>query len=154
MTAQAEELLKLLGSLTATVEELTAVQKKVVASVRGDDLDQLGECMKKEQALALTLRNVDLRRAKLQQEMGLETLKLSELPDRISDEGLRQKIKAAAEKLGTEYRVMRSANEVARSALECSLHEVDNMIARMGLDPERVKEHTITMGGAHTDFRA
>ncbi len=154
MKAQVEELLKLLESLTATVAELTAVQKKVVASVRGDDLEQLGECMKKEQALSLSLRNVDLRRAKLQQEMGLEKLKLSELPDKISDEALRQKVRAAAEKLGTEYRIMQSASEVARSALECSLHEVDNMIARMGLDPERVKEHTITMGGAHTDFRA
>lgn len=154
MNAQIEELLKLLDSLTTTVHELGDVQKKVVEAVRGDNLEQLGECMKREQALALFLRNVDQRRAKLQQEMGIEKLTLAELPAQISDETLRKKVRTAAEKLASEYRIMQSAADVARSSLECSLHEVDNMIARMGLDPERMKEHTITQGGAHTDFRA
>ena len=32
--------------------------------------------------------------------------------------------------------------------------QVENMIAGLGLDPEHVKDHTITTGGPHTDFRA
>ena len=52
--------------------ELTAVQKDVAASVHEDDLIRLGECMKKEQALSLSLRNIDQKRLRLQQQMGLE----------------------------------------------------------------------------------
>ena len=38
--------------------------------------------------------------------------------------------------------------------VESVVHQVENMIAGLGLDPEHVKDHTITTGGPHTDFRA
>ena len=79
-----EELLGLLDRLTVILGELTAVQKDVAASVHEDDLIRLGECMKKEQALSLSLRNIDQKRLRLQQQMGLEKITLSALPaDRI-----------------------------------------------------------------------
>ena len=90
----------------------------------------------------------------LQQQMGLEKIMLSALPEQIDSMELREKVKDAAERLSAQYRIMQSAAEVARSALECSLHQVENMIAGLGLDPEHVKDHTITTGGPHTDFRA
>ena len=149
-----EELLGLLDRVTVILGELTAVQKDVAASVHEDDLIRLGECMKKEQALSLSLRNIDQKRLRLQQQMGLEKIMLSALPEQIDSMELREKVKDAAERLSAQYRIMQSAAEVARSALECSLHQVENMIAGLGLDPEHVKDHTITTGGPHTDFRA
>ena len=122
-----EELLGLLDRLTVILGELTAVQKDVAASVHEDDLIRLG---------------------------GLEKITLSALPEQIDSMELREKVKDAAERLSAQYRIMQSAAEVARSALECSLHQVENMIAGLGLDPEHVKDHTITTGGPHTDFRA
>ena len=67
---------------------------------------------------------------------------------------MRQEIKAAGEALTTQYRVLQSAAEVARSALECSLHEVEGMMTNLGFDPVQTKEQTASVNGAHTDFHA
>lgn len=154
MAGSFQDMLKLIRDLTHTLEELTEAQKNVASAVRTDDLEKLGECMKREQALSLALRNADQRRIKLQAELGLENVRLAQLPEHVQDEAMRQEIKAAGEALSTQYRVMQSAAEVARSALECSLHEVEGMMTKLGFDPVQTKEQTASVSGAHTDFHA
>lgn len=154
MAGSFQDMLKLIRDLTHTLEELTKAQKNVASAVRTDDLEKLGECMKREQALSLALRNADQRRIKLQAELGLENIRLAQLPEHVQDETMRQEIKAAGEALSTQYRVMQSAAEVARSALECSLHEVEGMMTKLGFDPVQTKEQTASVSGAHTDFHA
>ncbi len=154
MSNQFDGLIQLMQDLTKTLTQLTAVQKDVASAVHTDDLTALGECMKKENALALTLRNIDQKREKIQQQLGLEGVKLSELPGKVPDEEARPKVKQAAEELQAQYRVMRSATEVARSALECSLYEVESMMTKMGIDPRQVEQQPASSNGAHTDFRA
>ena len=154
MSNKFDGLIQLMQDLTKTLTQLTAVQKDVASAVHTDDLTALGECMKKENALALTLRNIDQKREKIQQQLGLEGVKLSELPGKVSDEEARPKVKQAAEELQAQYRVMRSATEVARSALECSLYEVESMMTKMGIDPRQVEQQPASSNGAHTDFRA
>jgi septal ring factor EnvC (AmiA/AmiB activator) len=154
MAGSFQDMLKLIRDLTRTLEDLTNTQKAVAAAVRTDDLEKLGECMKQEQALSLALRNADQRRIKLQAELGLENIRLAQLPEHVPDEAMRQEIKAAGEALTTQYRVLQSAAEVARSALECSLHEVEGMMTNLGFDPVQTKEQTASVSGAHTDFHA
>ncbi|MDR3765419.1 MAG: flagellar export chaperone FlgN [Butyricicoccus sp.] len=155
MSNQFDSLIQLMRDLTKTLDQLTTVQKAVASAVHADDLTALGECMKKENALSLTLRNIDQKREKLQQELGLSGVKLSELPAKIPDEETRGVVKQVAEELNAQYRVMQSAAEVARSALECSLYEVENMMTRMGIDPKQVEQQTASANNrAHTDFRA
>lgn len=149
-----QDMLKLIRDLTHTLEDLTAAQKAVASAVRTDDLEKLGECMKKEQALSLALRNADQRRVKLQAELGLENVRLSQLPEHVQDDHMRQEIKAAGEALSIQYQLLQSAAEVARSALECSLHEVEGMMTKLGFDPVQTLEQTASVSGAHTDFHA
>ncbi len=149
-----QDMLKLIRDLTHTLEDLTAAQKAVASAVRTDDLEKLGECMKKEQALSLALRNADQRRVKLQAELGLENVRLSQLPEHVQDDHMRQEIKAAGEALNIQYQLLQSAAEVARSALECSLHEVEGMMTKLGFDPVQTLEQTASVSGAHTDFHA
>ena len=149
-----QDMLKLIRDLTHTLEDLTAAQKAVASAVRTDDLEKLGECMKKEQALSLALRNADQRRVKLQAELGLENVRLSQLPEHVQDDHMRQEIKAAGEELNIQYQLLQSAAEVARSALECSLHEVEGMMTKLGFDPVQTLEQTASVSGAHTDFHA
>ena len=70
MAGSFQDMLKLIRDLTRTLEDLTETQKNVASAVRTDDLEKLGECMKREQALSLALRNADQRRIKLQAELG------------------------------------------------------------------------------------
>ena len=154
MASGFQDMLKLIRDLTHTLEDLTAAQKAVASAVRTDDLEKLGECMKKEQALSLALRNADQRRVKLQAELGLENVRLSQLPEHVQDDHMRQEIKAAGEALSIQYQLLQSAAEVARSALECSLHEVGGMMTKLGFDPVQTLEQTASVSGAHTDFHA
>lgn len=154
MASGFQDMLKLIRDLTHTLEDLTAAQKAVASAVRTDDLEKLGECMKKEQALSLALRNADQRRVKLQAELGLENVRLSQLPEHVQDDHMRQEIKAAGEALSIQYQLLQSAAEVARSALECSLHEVEGMMTKLGFDPVQTLEQTASVSGAHTDFHA
>ena len=149
-----QDMLKLIRDLTHTLEDLTAAQKAVASAVRTDDLEKLGECMKKEQALSLALRNADQRRVKLQAELGLENVRLSQLPEHVQDDHMRHEIKAAGVALNIQYQLLQSAAEVARSALECSLHEVEGMMTKLGFDPVQTLEQTASVSGAHTDFHA
>ena len=154
MAGSFQDMLKLIRDLTRTLEDLTETQKNVASAVRTDDLEKLGECMKREQALSLALRNADQRRIKLQAELGLENIRLSQLPEHVQDDHMRQEIKAAGEALNIQYQLLQSAAEVARSALECSLHEVEGMMTKLGFDPVQTLEQTASVSGAHTDFHA
>lgn len=48
-----QDMLKLIRDLTHTLEDLTAAQKAVASAVRTDDLEKLGECMKKSRHFRL-----------------------------------------------------------------------------------------------------
>ena len=154
MAESFDGMLPLIQELTRTLAELTEVQKNVVAAVRSDDLAALGECMKKENVLSLALRNQDRKRVALQQALGIEQIKLSQLPGYAPDEKTQQAVRQAAEQLTAQYQMMQAAAEVARSALECGLHEGEGMMTRMGLDPKQTEIHSASTSGAHTDFHA
>lgn len=144
----------LLWELEQTLEKLTQTQREIAQAVRSDDLSALSECMKRQQALSLSLRNIDQRRVKLQEKLGLERIRLSELPAAIEDKEERLEVKKAADALSAQYKVMQSAAEVARSSLECSLHEVEKMMTNMGIDPRQVQEQAGGVIGIRTDFHA
>lgn len=144
----------LLWELEQTLEKLTQTQREIAQAVRSDDLSALSECMKRQQALSLSLRNIDQRRVKLQEKLGLERIRLSELPAAIEDKEERLEVKKAADALSAQYKVMQSAAEVARSSLECSLHEVEKMMTNMGIDPRQVQEQAGGVSGIRTDFHA
>lgn len=150
--ADFNQLAALLDSLSHLLGQLTEKQQAIVKAVRTDDLQLLGECMKHQQALALQLRSIDQKRERLQKELHIEQVKLSELPSHVPEGELRRTIRAAAERLSSAYRLMQSASEVARSSLECSLHEVEKRIAHMGLDPQQWQTFSATE--RKTDFRA
>ena len=149
-----EGLTALINDLTQTVQELTETQHKVVAAVRSDDLAALGECMKSEHALSLKLRNADQKRVQLQERLGVGQIKLTELEAAAPDEESGAALRQAVETLRSQYRILKSASEIARSSLECSLHEVEKMISGIGIDPEQVASNTAQISGTHTDFHA
>ena len=51
--------LKLMESLTQTLEKLTAIEREKNAAASRGDLPGVEDCMKREQAMSLTLRGYD-----------------------------------------------------------------------------------------------
>ena len=107
--------------LGGTLEKLTELAKEKTVAVRRDDLLAVDDCMKREQALGLSLRAMDKKRDKLLAAIGLENVTLSGLAQHCPEE-LRQEARAAADKLRERYDLYRSAptRRTPRSAAEPS----------------------------------
>ena len=96
--------------------------------MRRDDLLAVDDCMKREQALGLSLRAMDKKRDKLLAAIGLENVTLSGLAQHCPEE-LQQEARSAANQLRDRYDLYRSASDVARTTLECNLHQIERMMA-------------------------
>ena len=112
-------------------EKLTALTKEKTEAVHRADLGAVNDCMKREQALSLSLRSMDLKREKMLSELGLTGVPLSGLAAHCPAE-LRQEARQVEEQLRSRLAVYRSAADVSRTTLEISLHEIDKMIADEG----------------------
>ena len=146
MTAEAcREYFRYMEQLGGTLDQLSALAQEKTAAVRRDDLLAVDGCMKREQALSLSLRALDRKREKLLTDMGLRDLKLSEFAQHCPEE-LRQEAKTAAEKLRIRYALYRSAADVARTTLECNLHQIEKLLVD---EPEAPMN-----GGSIADIRA
>lgn len=122
------EYLDFLQSLGNTLEQLTQLAQDKAKAVRQDDLQSLNTFMKREQALSLALRNMDKKREAMLAQLGLAGVPLSGLAKGYP-EGLRARAKEVAEDLQRQYSLYASAAEVARTTLECNLHQIEKMIA-------------------------
>lgn len=127
--------LELLGELGGTLDRLSELSQEKVAAVRADDLIALDEVLKQEQAMALNLRGLEIRRQKLVPQLGLEGTALSHLAQKFP-EHLRDKARAAADALHESYANYRSYSGQARETLELNLHQVEKVIAAAGADPK------------------
>jgi len=114
--------------LGKTLDQLTELAKEKTVAVRRDDLLAVDECMKREQALGLSLRAMDKKRDKLLAAIGLENVTLSGLAQHCPEE-LQQEARSAANRLRDRYDLYRSASDVARTTLECNLHQIERMMA-------------------------
>ena len=139
-------LLEKLGEFLDRLTELAAA--KNIAAQRGDVLT-VNECMKEEQSIGLTMRQMDGRREKLTAILGLQDVPLSRMPERCPP-SQRQAARAAADALLDKARVFRAASGAARSTLERSLRDVEKRIAANAPGGELAPRKR---GGVFTDFR-
>ena len=135
-----EEYLAFLESLGQTLEQLTELAREKADAVRRGDLVELDGCMKREQALSLTLRSMDKKRENMLGKLGLSGVPLSGLAGRYPQE-LRSRAKTVADGVDERYRVYASAASAAQTALECSLHQIEKVLLKQ------------EDGGAFTDIR-
>lgn len=149
--------LLLLQELCKTLETLTQVEQEKTRFVRGDDLAGLNESMKKEQALTLALRGYDQKRETALSALGLQGVALDDLASR-APESCRTETRKAAEALRHQYALFRGAAEVARDTLECNLHQIEKILAKMEpnekIAPGYKEEDPHIPGPLRTDFRA
>lgn len=116
--------LKLLDQLGRNMEQLTEIEQEKTAAVSRGDVAGVDECMKREQALSMSLRGLDQRREKLLEQLGLKGVPLRELADHAPEE-LLMDVKATAGRLRSQYAQFQAASEVARATLECHLRAIE-----------------------------
>ena len=119
-----QDYLKMLRSLTKTLEQLTGVEQKKTEAVSRGDLLTVDECMKQEQVLSLSLRGFDQKRDAALRDLGLEGVNLRHLADHAPKEELLETRKVV-ETLQRQYEIFQAASTVARNTLECNLHMIE-----------------------------
>ena len=143
-----QEYLAYLNRLADTIGQLTEVEREKTAAVGRGDLEAVDACMKKEQVFSLNLRGFDQKREKLLAKMGLTGTTLSQVEDHSPPEAVME-TKRTVEKLRQCYQVFQSASDVARTALECNLHEIEKL--------QRAQEahhESSSKAARQSDFRA
>ena len=143
-----EELFGLLEQVGRHMDRLAEIAQEKTAAVMRDDLMGVNECMKKEQAISLSLRSMDIKREKLLTELGLSSFPLSALPDRCPPEK-RPEARRITEEVRVKYQLYRSAAEVSRTTLEVNLHQIEKVLA-----DEDSGSGQDSRGGTMADFRA
>jgi hypothetical protein len=151
--------LKLLRELGGTLEKLTPLAQQKAEAVRADDLLALDEVLKQEQAFTLNLRGLELRRTKLLAQMGLDKVRLIDLPGRYPPE-LQAEARKTVDNLRHTYEIYRGYADMARSTLELNLHQIDRILIKAGVDPKLAAEGYESPANMEppkkmkTDFRA
>lgn len=138
-----QEYLSFLETFIPVFEQLTQIAREKAEAVRRDDLTRLNACMKKEQALTLTLKSMDKKREAALEKLGLTGVPLSRLPESCPPD-LRGRTMKVVERLHDQYSLYATASEVARTTLECNLHQIEKLMEEMG---------PATGGGSLTDIR-
>jgi len=142
------EYLSQMKRLGDTLEQLTAVEREKAAAVGRSDLGAVDACMKKEQVFSLNLRGMDQKREKLLAQMGLPGYTLRQMENLAPPEAAVE-TKEVVQALRQRYQVFQSASEVARNALECNLHAIEQLQKSRGAIPEDAP----AAGVRQADFR-
>lgn len=143
--------LAFLRQLIPILEQLTAVEQRKLAAVQADDLPAVNDCMKEEQALSMTLRGLEQKRARLRAELSLPEMRLRELPQHCPPELAAETAQVVDAVLG-KSQVLSSAQKAARTVMETRLHRIDKALRRHGL----AEEDNLAPppgGGSRTDIK-
>lgn len=144
------EYLKLMRSLTRTLKELSQVERDKNTAASSGDLAGVENCIKREQALSLSLRGYDQKRDRMLAAMGMKGVNLRNLADH-SPEEFRLETKAVAEELRQQYEVFQNVSKVTRNTLEMNLRAIERMQAVQAGDRVQAEEER---KNHQTDFRA
>ena len=120
--------LNLLDHLCTELDRLCELAKQKTQAVRQDDLTALDQVMRQEQASTLAFRGLEQKQSVLLEATGLKGVPLSSLAEKFPSE-LRLQAKQQVEQLQTKYKLYCSCAEVARNTLECTLHEIEKILA-------------------------
>ncbi len=146
---QYRECFAFLEKLCGTLDALADLQREKSTAVSRDDLLGVEACMKREQALSLSLRSMEQKREKLFSPLGMRDKPFSALPEYCPPE-LRPQARDLADRVRRCYGIYRSAADAARSNLELNLHQIEKMTAAQapagGID--------LPPSGAFADIRA
>ena len=152
-----KDYLDFLSGLCGQLDQLARVEGDKISAVRGYDLAALDECMKQEQAMALSLRGSEQKRDRMLSQLGLAGVSLRDLPKRCPPE-YADETSQMVERLLRAYQILQSVHEPARSLLERQLHLVEGQLREQGVEPSVDTSYQPTPGqrpqSLRTDFKA
>ncbi len=145
-----QDYVKLLQGLAKTLGQLAEIEREKNAAAASGDLAKVEDCMKREQAMSLSLRGYDQKREAMLAALGLTGVPLSRLEEHSPEEHYLA-VKAAAEELRRQYEIFQAASQAARTTLEVNLRAIERVQTVQAGDSAQAEEERKQH---QTDFRA
>ncbi len=118
------EYLVLLSKIGKVLDDLAELESNKTRAVNAGEATVVDEIMKKEQAFSLSLRGMEQKRQVGFQKLGIPPCPLNQLMNHVP-RSIHLEAKKVVEIVQGQYANFQSASELARSALEVSLHRID-----------------------------
>ena len=125
-----QELLKVLEDTTRFLQEISIVEEEKFQAAMKNHILTLEDCIKKEQALVLRSKGLELKRSAVQKAMGAETLTLKQIIE-AAEEADRAPLQAAFAELEKALHTYQEIYHRAKTAIEVNLYRVNKQLEQM-----------------------
>ena len=135
-------------------ERMIPLEQSKLEVVSRNQVTQLEDIIKKEQAEIMALRGLDQKRERIQEELGWKDMTFQEILKRLPEEQ-RPDMKQLFDELATRVTTFQSVTESSRTIMEVNLHAINQMVASQGGGRSTYKEDgSVETGPSHfTDRR-
>lgn len=125
-----KELLKILEDTSKFLQEISVVEEEKFQAAMKNHILVLEDCIKKEQALVLRSKGLDLKRTAVQKAMGAEDMTLKQIIE-SADAADRPALRAAFQELEKNLKTYQEIYHRAKTAIEVNLHRVNMQLEKM-----------------------
>lgn len=145
---------KVIEQLVELFDRMIPLEQSKLDAVSHNQVSQLEDIIKKEQAEIMVLRGLDQKRERTQEELGWKGLTFQEILKKAPEEQ-KAELQKLFDELAGRVTAFQSVTESSRTMMEVNLHAINEMIARQSGGTKTYKEDgSVEQGAAHfTDRR-
>lgn len=145
---------ELIEQFIALFDRMIPLEQSKLEVVSRNQVARLEEIIKKEQAEIMTLRGLDQKRERMQEDLGWKDLSFQEILKQLSEEQ-RPKVKQLFDELASRVTAFQSVTESSRTLMEVNLHTINQILAKhTGGAQTYGEDGSVKTGPAHfTDRR-
>ena len=129
-----EQLLKNLKETSAFLKEISVVEEEKFQAAMKNHILVIEDCIKKEQALLLRSKGLEMKREQLQKAMGAEHMTLRQIIEAAAPEE-KAPLQAAFDELTANIKTYQSIHQRAKTAIEVNLHRINKELEKMTGSP-------------------
>lgn len=145
---------KVIRQMIELFDRMIPLEQSKLEVVSKNKVALLEDIIKKEQAEIMTLRGLDQKRERTQEELGWKDLTFQQILKEVPEEQ-KAGLTELFDELAARVRTFQSVTESSRTMMEVNLHAINQMIARQSGGTQTYKEDgSVQSGAAHfTDRR-
>lgn len=120
--------IKVIKDFIQLFEAMIPLEQKKLDSVVNQKISVVEDCMNQEQAAILRLKGLEIKRQKIQKELGVEDLTFRQILEKVSPE-IKDNLQPLFDELTEKIHTFQSINASAKDAIEVNLHVVQSALA-------------------------
>ncbi len=126
-----KEFKTVIEELISIFRELTSIAQVKLQASKNNQVATIEACMTKEQSIIMRLKGAELKREKLQKEMGMENLSFQQMLDAMSPEE-QQNMVPYFDLLSREIQGFQIVHDSVQKSIKLNLRQINNNLVKQG----------------------